>query len=217
MADRSSNLSTLASNIKQGVEARLKEVHTSMPGIVESFDAEKQLATVQPAIRRIFVTRDGDTEILVPSDLPILINVPVIFPRGGGFSFTLPVNKGDECLLTFCERSIDTWHQTGEVRKPGARRFHSLSDATAFVGLSSIPNKVPNYSSTNMELKKDDGNAKFLIRPDNGIRMENSSGFLELQPDGKVNINGVIFDVHYHDQPNDSGGNSEQPTGGPQS
>lgn len=169
MADKSSNLSTLASNIKQGIEARLKELHTAMPGIVETFDAEKQLATIQPAIRRIFVTRDGDKEILVPSDLPILINVPVIFPRGGGFSLTFPVKKGDECLLIFCERSIDNWHETGKVKVPGARRFHSLSDATAFVGLSSIPNKVPNYDPTNTEIKKDDGTVSIKLKDNSDL------------------------------------------------
>lgn len=169
MADKNPALATLASNIKQGVESRLKELHTSMPGIVESFDAENQLATIQPAIRRIFITRDGDKEILVPSDLPILINVPVIFPRGGGFSLTFPVAKGDECLLVFCERSIDNWHETGKVKAPGAKRFHSLSDATAFVGISSLPNKVPNYDPSNVEIKKDDGSVSIKLKDNSDL------------------------------------------------
>jgi hypothetical protein len=169
MTDKTSGLSTLASNIKQGVESRLKDLHTSMPGIIESFDADTQLASIQPAIRRIFITRDGDTEILTPSDLPILINVPVIFPRGGGFSLTFPVKKGDECLLNFCERSIDNWHETGKVKKPGARRFHSLSDATAFVGLSSLPNKIPNYDATNTEIKKDDGTVSIKLKENSDL------------------------------------------------
>jgi len=177
MSDKSSGLSTLASNIKQGVDSRLKDLHTSIPGIIESFDATTQLATVQPAIKRIFVTRDGDVEILVPSDLPILINVLVIFPRGGGFSLTFPVKKGDECLLTFCERSIDNWHNTGEVKEPSARRFHSLSDATAFVGISSIPNKVPNYDPNNTEIKKDDGSVSIKL-------MDNSN--LEIHSDADI-------------------------------
>ena len=178
MGDKSSNLATLAANIKQGVEARLKELHTAMPGIIQSFDAATQLASVQPTIRRIFVTRDGDSEILIPSDLPILINVPVIYPRGGGFSFTFPVKQGDECLLVFCERSIDNWHETGKVKKPGARRFHSLSDATAFVGLSSVPNKIPTYDDTNLVLKKDDESVYIKIK-------ENSD--LDLHCDNNLN------------------------------
>lgn len=169
MASKNPAIATLAENIKTGVNNRIKELHTSMPGIVQSFDAEKQTASVQPAIRRVFITRDGTDEILTPSDLPVLINVPIQFPRGGGFSLTFPVKKGDECLLVFAERSIDAWHKFGGVKDPAARRFHSLSDATAFVGLSSIPNKVPNYDSSNTQLKKDDGSAVISLNSDSSI------------------------------------------------
>lgn len=179
MSDKSSQLATLASNIKQGIDSRLKDLHTSMPGIIETFDPVKQLATIQPAIKRIFKTNDGDTEILTPSALPILINVPVQFPRGGGFSLTFPVKKGDECLLVFCERSIDNWHQFGGIKSPGARRFHSLSDATAFVGLSSLANKIPNYDNTNAQLKKDD-NSVFITL--------NNDGSLDIHTDDDIRI-----------------------------
>lgn len=178
MTDRS-NISTLSENIRKGIEGRLKELHTALPGIVESFDPEMQLATVQPAIRRIFITRDGEKEILVPTDLPLLINVPVIFPRGGKFSLTFPVEKGDECLLVFNERSIDNWHETGKTKVPTAYRLHSLSDATAFVGLSSKPNKIPDYDPVNTQLKRDDGSVKFTILTD---------GTMELYADAKVTI-----------------------------
>ena len=86
-----------------------KDLHTSMPGIIESFDPVTQTASIQPTIKRVFITREGITETLTLSNLPLLINVPVQFPRGGGSSLTFPVTKGDECLI----------------------RFHSLSDATA--------------------------------------------------------------------------------------
>lgn len=187
-----------------------------MPGIVKSFDAESQTATVQPAIKRIFKTVNEDVEILTPVDLPVLINVPIVFPRGGGFSMTFPVAKGDECLLVFSERSIDNWHRSGGSQKPLARRFHSISDAIAMVGLSSLPNKIPNYSSSSVQIKKDDGSCVFSLKDDNGIRLENSSGYVELRSDGKFEINGIVFETHIHPQAADSAGNTEQPTGGPQ-
>lgn len=179
MSSENPALATLAANIKQGIDSRLKDLHTSMPGIIETFDPVKQLASIQPAIKRIFITREGDIEILTPANLPILINVPIIFPRGGGFSLTFPVKKGDECLLTFCERSIDNWHETGQVRVPGARRFHSLSDATAFVGISSLTNKIPNYDDTNVQLKSDDGTVEFTLFTD---------GTAKLKADTKVTL-----------------------------
>lgn len=175
MASKNPALATLAGNIKQGVANRIKDLHTSMPGIVQSFDAQTQTATIQPVIRRVFISREGTDEILTPGDLPPLINVPVQFPRGGGFSLTFPVKKGDECLIVFAERAIDNWHKFGGVRDPGARRFHSLSDATAFVGISSIPNKVPNYDSVNTQLKKDDGSALLSINEDSSIDLTATS------------------------------------------
>lgn len=181
MANKNPSLATLASTIKKGIMEATKGLHTSMPGIVESFDPVTQLASVQPAIRRIFVARDGDTEILTPTDLPLLINVPVIFPRGGGFSLTFRVVKGDECLLNFCERSIDNWHETGAVKIPGAKRFHSLSDAVAMVGLSSVPRKITTYSTTDVQLRKDDETADITIK---------ANGDIELNPTTKVLVNG---------------------------
>lgn len=172
MTERNPRISSLATNIRQGIETKLKDLHTSMPGIVQTFDASTQTATIQPAVKRIFITRDEEIEILTPTDLPILINVPVVFPRGGGFSLTFPVQPGDECLLVFCERAIDTWHESGNISQPNAKRFHSLSDATAFVGLSSLPNKIPDYDDTNVQLKRDDGSVEFTLLTDGTARLK---------------------------------------------
>jgi hypothetical protein len=232
------DLATLASTIKQGVDNRLKDLHTAIPGIVETFDPVTQLATVQPAIRRIFITRDAGNETLIPSDLPILINVPVVFPRGGGFSLTFPVVKGDECLLVFCERSMDNWHETGEVKVPGARRFHSLSDATALVGLSSLPNKIPNYDDTNLQLKRDDNSVVFTMLTDGTAELKADTRVTVDVPNaeftgnvlvkGNLTVEGStllsstvtsggtnISQSHTHSQGNDSAGNVEVDTGTP--
>jgi len=162
-------IAKLASNIKEGIANRLKDLHTSMPGIIQSFDPVTQTASIQPTIKRVFITREGVTETLIPANLPILINVPVQFPRGGGFSLTFPVKKGDECLIMFAERAIDTWHKFGGIREPNAKRFHHLSDATAIVGLSSLPNKVPAYSATATQIKKDDGSAVISLNNDSSV------------------------------------------------
>ena len=188
-------MATLASVIKQGIDAKLKDLHTSIPGIIETFDPVNQLASIQPAIKRVFVTRgEEDIDVLTPSDLPILINVPVVFPRGGGFSLTFPVKKGDECLIVFCERSIDNWHRTGGVELPGARRFHSLSDATAFVGISSLTNKVPNYSATDTQIKKDDGSVSISLKEDKTLDIY-SEGNISIVSDADIIATCVNIDV----------------------
>ena len=216
---------TLASVIKKGVDNRLKELHTALPGFIESFDAVKQTASVQLATKRIFITDNGDTETSTAEAVPVLINVPVIFPRGGGFSFTFPIGKGDECLVVFSERSIDDWHKFGKVRTPEARRFHSLSDGMCFVGLSSEPNKIPNFDTANVEMKKDDGSVSIKLQADGEVTVKATKVTFdtalavftdEIEVTNEATINGIKFTEHFHDQANDSGGSTEADTGVPQ-
>lgn len=171
MSDKKQESSTLASVIRQGVENRLKDVHTAMPGIIRTFNATEQTASVQPGIRRVFKERGIESDTLIEEDLPLLINVPVIFPRGGGFSMTFPVQPDDECLIVFNERSIDGWHLDGEVKKPSARRMHALSDAVVYVGLSSLTNKVLDYDPVNTEIKKDDGSVSIKWMNDSDLSL----------------------------------------------
>jgi hypothetical protein len=144
------------------LEALAANINTCMPGIVRSFDESTQTVTVQPAIRRIFVGRG-------PVDLPILVDVPVKFPRGGSFVLTFPVAKGDECLLSFSQRCIDFWWQHGGVQLPGEYRMHDLSDAFADVGYSSQPNVVRSIRMDAVELRSLDGSNRIALCADGSI------------------------------------------------
>lgn len=131
------------------IESRFKDLHTMLPGIIQSFDAAKQTAVVQPAIKRIF------TE-LGPVNLPLCVDVPVAFPGGGDFFLTFPVKAGDECILMFSERAIDNWYDKGGVQLPSEYRIHDLSDGVAIVGLNSQPKKLAALQTTGAELRTRD-------------------------------------------------------------
>jgi len=236
-----SEQATLAATIQRGVANYVKDLHTALPGIVDKFDAKTQLAHVRPAVKRVFKTTDGETEILTPTELPLLINVPVVFPSGNGWHLTFPVQQGDECLLIFCERGIANWRNEGGVVKPTAKRFHSLSDAVAVMGLHSSPNAIDNYSTKAIELRT----------KGNKISIENGLTTLEGETviNGKTTINGETTvngvsrlngftavtgqatvsaglavtgpsinngknagSTHFHNQPPDSDGNSQSST-----
>ena len=109
------------SALKQEIIASL---HCALPGIVESYDAETQTASVRPAYR-IRVGRD-----IV--QLPLLRDVPVFMPASERNNWT--VSAGDSCLLIFADACIDGWFETGSVSLPPSGRQHDLSDAFAFVG-----------------------------------------------------------------------------------
>ena len=91
-------------------------LHCALPGTVISFDADRQTAKVQPAVKR------GSLLFPVLSDVPVFMPVP------------FEVHPGDACLVVFADVDIDTWFESGEPQEPKSARKHSLSDGFAFVG-----------------------------------------------------------------------------------
>lgn len=131
------------------------DLRVGMPAVVVSFDAAKQTVEVQPAIRENLLQNSVPT----PVNLPTLINVPVMLARGGGFSQTLPIQPGDECVVFFMDNCYDGWWQSGGTENNQVeRRRHDLSDGIAYFGIWSQPRVLNNYSTTTMQLRSDDGN-----------------------------------------------------------
>ena len=91
-------------------------LHCALPGIVVSFDAERQTAEVQPAVKL------GSMNYPVLSDVPVFMPVP------------FEVHPGDPCLVIFADMDIDAWFESGEPQESKSARKHSLSDGFAFVG-----------------------------------------------------------------------------------
>lgn len=139
MEDRAGDLMGIAQGIKDDVMASM---HSSMPGIIHSFNAEYQTAEVQVAIRRRVKHADGVRE----ERDPLLLDVPVCFLGGGGHSLTFPVQKGDECIVFFADRCIDAWYQSGGVQNQVMPRMHDLSDGFALVGVRSKPNTINDFN-----------------------------------------------------------------------
>ncbi len=146
----------------QALNARLASVWTTMPGIVQSFDPVKQTAEVKPAIRAVQFDQDGNS---TPVELPLLVDCPVIFPSGGGFTLTFPVTLGNECVIFFGARCIDAWWQSGGVQNQAAMRMHDLSDGFVLVGVSSVPNVIANISTTATQLRSADGQTYVEVGP----------------------------------------------------
>lgn len=114
----------------------LSSLHCAMPGIVESFDADTQTASVRPVLKR-----NG-----IP--LPLIRDVPVFFPGTRESAVTWPVSAGDECLLVFADFDIDRWFESGEAEEASSGRAHALPDAFAFVGFRSRPNALRDFPSS---------------------------------------------------------------------
>jgi hypothetical protein len=164
------------------IDGRLKQLHTSLPGIIASFNPDTQTASVQPAIKRIFNEQGA-------VNLPLCVDVPVCFPGGGDFFVTFPVKVGDECILIFSERAIDNWYAGGGTAEPAEYRLHDLSDGMAIVGINSQAKKIPDFNPTDTEFRSRDGETKVQITTDGTIKNINAGGSTELSPAGAFTIN----------------------------
>jgi len=139
MADRSvvdsDRTPSMEELIRVAIESYLVEINTCMPAKIESYDPEKQEATVQPLFKRVLTS---GSEIV----LPLIANVPVQFPRSKEGFLHFPLEKDDPCILVFSQRNIDPWRVSGEVVDPKDNRTFDLSDAIAIPGVSPDNNKL---------------------------------------------------------------------------
>lgn len=135
---------TFTQVIRSAITQGVADVRVGMPARVVSFDPVSQTASVKPALSDQVIQPDGSTTVV---SIPILQDVPVQFPGGGGFAETFPVAKDDECWLTFADRSIDIWSQRGGEVDPQSDRRHDLNDPVAIMGVRSQPGKLTEFDT----------------------------------------------------------------------
>lgn len=144
-------------------------MRVSLPGIIQSFDPETVTCVVQPAIKGAV---PDDSGVPVSSEMTLLMDVPVMFPRGGGCTLTFPIKPGDECLIVFSDRCTDFWWQSGGVQEPADDRQHDLSDAFAIVGPQSQAKKISGISMSGAQLRTDDGAAFVEVAAGHAITVQ---------------------------------------------
>lgn len=173
------------------MDAVHSRIWTSLPGIIQSIDwnngspyASVKLGVMGRAI--------DDGQNVSFHDLPILQDCPVIFPRGGGYSLTFPIQKGDECVVFFSARSIDEFITQGKAAPAYDLRMTDLSDGMVFVGLMSQKKPLQNISSNSCQLRSDDGKNFINISDGNiTIQAENEITLQVGQCQVVINSNGV--------------------------
>lgn len=168
-------------------------IYTSSPAIIDSFDPSKQTCTAQLAIKARVddstawakVKQAGDVAPWVT--LPKLVDIPVHFPSGGGYTLTFPVQPGDEALIVFSQRCIDNWFMSGGVQSQADFRMHDLSDGFAFVGVRSLARLLSGgVKTTAAQLRADDGSTYVEVA---------AGQLVNVKAPGGINLNGVVIDA----------------------
>lgn len=132
----------------------LRRLNCISLGKIEAFNPETQTARVSFNFKK----QRGDKIY----DYPVLDGVPCLVLKGGLGSLELPISAGDNCILLFCDRSIDDWIISGQVKEPPYTRCHDLSDALAIVGIRPLTAAISNFLADGVKLYYDD--AKVQLR-----------------------------------------------------
>lgn len=205
--DRSERFGDLPTALLKALEGWQSGIWTALPCIIVSFDAVAMTCVAQPAIQGNIRQEDGT---FVDVNMPLLLDVPVIFPSGGGFTLTFPIAAGDEALVVLASRCIDSWWQLGGIRPQAELRMHDLSDSFALVGPRSQPRVLANVSITSSQLRSDDGvtiidvdNAKVTITSPSveviatDVRVQATNATVHASGSYKWDVNGYGQKVTY--------------------
>ena len=136
-------------------EQLCKTIHTAIPGIVVNYDRATNRATVHAAVDLLLT--DGTTR-----PRPLLTDVPVLWPSGGGFTFTWPLTAGDGVLLVFCERDISAFKQDRTARRLPSNRVLAEADAVAVAGFGAAGSWTP-ATTAGVALQTDDGDTAVVV------------------------------------------------------
>lgn len=166
--DRRERLDDAEEALRGAIAGALAGTWTALPGLVVSVDLDAQTLAVQPTIQGAVTSQEGATQYV---NLPMLVDVPIVWPRAGGFALTFPISAGDEVLVVFADRCIDSWWQSGGIGAPAEPRMHDLSDGFAILAPTSQPRKLSGVSATNVQLRDDAGTTYVEITPDGVARV----------------------------------------------
>ena len=129
---------TLESILTQFLESYMQDCYFCMPAVVVGVqEIEQMKIDVKPLPKRKY--KDGSSV-----EFPVLQSVPVVMPNTKTSSISLPVNQGDNVLLVFSQREIDTFKSGATLPYDvDVERWMDINDAVAIIGLNPF-NRSPN-------------------------------------------------------------------------
>jgi hypothetical protein len=146
--------------LRTATKAGLATVSTSIPGIIVSYDPAKKTAVVEVAVH------DG-------KPLPPLPDVPVKFPRGGGYRLVWPLEPGDEVTLVYYGLDPSRFRVSGEPSQADIKRRHGFYPV-AIPGSESESLADYEPSTEGLHLGTDDGTVEIVVS-DSQIKLGSTS------------------------------------------
>ena len=176
-------------------EGQQSSIWTALPAIVQSVDFSTMTCSCQPSIQGKTLNEDGSVSVV---NLPVLIHVPICFPSAGGFTITFPMAAGDEVLVVFASRCIDSWWALGGIGVPMEPRMHDLSDGFCIPGPKSVPNVIPSISTNSVQIRNNTGTAYIELTATGINLVGNVSVTGTLNASGEITHSGIGLSSHHH-------------------
>ena len=128
--------------VENAISYHLEDLHTLLPARIVEIDYKTRKVSVQPSIKK--KKRDGDNDAKGLQDMAIIQNIPLIVPASRLAIISIPAKVGDEVLVGFFERSVDTYLFSDGATPvdPKDYRRHDYNDAVAIVGLNTFQNAL---------------------------------------------------------------------------
>lgn len=151
-----------------------KNLRVALPATVTRFDAATQAADVQPLLLLPLTDEDN---VRTTERLPVIPNVPVVYPRGSGFHLVFPLAVGDNVLVVFCDQSLDQWKAKGGTDvDPVDNRQHTDSGAVCYPGAYPSTGAVPSFPSNKLVVGKDGVNHSPAARKNDSVKVTIPAG-----------------------------------------
>lgn len=152
--------------------AWLKDVHCIIIGRIETYDKTTRKATVTPLLNRSFPNRE------VITYKPIQ-NVPCAFIGGANLHIDIEYAEGDNVVCGVSDYSINNYITSdGESRAKTNQTSHEMQDMIVLMGIAPE--------------NKDTSENKVEIGSEGNFKISNPNGYITLQKDGTVDLNGNL-------------------------
>ena len=196
--------SGLASNIDTLIDDRLDKLNCVRVGIVEEYYPEDRTAKVN-LVNMIYdgITEQGIQKTKPPA--PLFPRVMFIGTPDNGIDYK--VQQGDEVLVFFCDREIESWWLSGNTSQLNYFRTHHMSDCIALAGIRSQPKTTITNDNLNIYSKNGIINFEGNVVINGNVQINGN-----LKITGDATIGGISFLQHVHGNGN-NGADTTAPKG----
>ncbi len=144
-----------------------KTIYTALPATIESYNTKTKRAKLVPAIKSI--STDNKSSLL-----PVLVNVPVIFPASGAFTMHFPLAAGDAVLVVFSQRGIQNFKQDYQRSNPTNENVLDYDSPIAIAGFGAISFTPAETNSASLQTN-DGKNAVIIGESEVSLKLDNNS------------------------------------------